>query len=81
MVLKNYPAAALLRSAPLVLLNHAELAFVALRDGMARAHLSALWAAARGLPRVLAQRRAIQRARRVGRRELEPLITRGRPPR
>jgi GT2 family glycosyltransferase len=81
MVLKNYPAGALLRSAPLLALNHAELAYVAVRDGMGRAYFSALWAAARGLPRVLVQRREIQRARRVGRRELEPLITRGRPPR
>jgi GT2 family glycosyltransferase len=81
MVLKSYPASALLRYAPLLLVNHAGLVYVAVRDGMARAHLRALWAAARGLPRVLRQRRAIQRGRRVGRRELEPLITRGRPPR
>ena len=47
-----------------------------------RGRTSPRWrAAARGLPRVLRQRRAIQAARRVGRRELEPLITRGRPPR
>jgi GT2 family glycosyltransferase len=81
MVLKSFPAGALLRYAPLVLVQHAWLLYVAVRDGMARAHLSALGAAARGLPRVLRQRRAIQRARRVGRRELEPLITRGWPPR
>jgi len=81
MVLKSYPAGALLRYAPLVVVNHAGLLYVAVRDGMARAHLAALWAAARGLPRVLLQRRAIQRGARVGRSELEPLITRGRPPR
>ena len=81
MVLKNYPLSALLLYAPLLLVNHAGLVYVAVRDGMGRAHLSALLAAARGLPRVLRQRRAIQRARQVGRRELEPLITRGRPPR
>ena len=81
MVLKNYPASALLRYLPLLVVNHAGLVYVAVRDGMARAHFAALWAAARGLPRVLRQRRAIQGARRVGRRELEPLITRGRPPR
>ena len=81
LVVKNYPASALLRYAPLVVVNHLGLVYVAVRDGMARAHFAALWAAARGLPRVLAQRRAIQRARRVGRRELEPLITRGRPSR
>ncbi len=81
MVLKSYPAGALLRYAPLVVVNHAGLLYVAVRDGMARAHLAALWAAARGLPRVLRQRRAIQRGARVGRSELEPLITRGRPPR
>jgi GT2 family glycosyltransferase len=80
-VLKSYPASALLRYAPLVLLNHAALLLAAVRDGMTRAYLSALWAAARGLPRVLRQRRAIQRARRVGRLELEPLITRGWRPR
>ncbi len=79
MVLKNYPASALARSAPVLLVNHAGLVYVAVRDGMARAHWRALWAAARGLPRVLRQRRAIQAGRRVGRRELAPLITRGRP--
>ena len=81
MVLKNYPGSALLRAAPLLAVNHLGLVYVAVRDGMARAHFAALAAAARGLPRVLRQRREIQRARRVGRRELEPLITRGRPPR
>jgi GT2 family glycosyltransferase len=81
MVLKNYPGSALLRAAPLLLVNHAGLIYVAVRDGMARAHFAALRAAVAGLPRVLRQRRAIQSARRVGRRELEPLITRGRPPR
>jgi GT2 family glycosyltransferase len=81
MVLKSYPASALLRYAPLVLVHHAGLLYMAVRDGMARAHLAALWAAARGLPRVLRQRRAIQRGARVGRAELEPLITHGRPPR
>jgi GT2 family glycosyltransferase len=79
MVLKNYPASALARSAPMLLVNHAGLVYVAVRDGMARAHWRALWAAARGLPRVWQQRRAIQAGRRVGRRELAPLITRGRP--
>jgi GT2 family glycosyltransferase len=78
MVLKNYPGDALLRAAPALLRNQAELAYVAARDGMGRAYAAALLAAVRGLPRVLAQRRAIQRARRLGRRELEPLITRGR---
>ena len=81
LVLKNYPAGALLRAAPLLLVNHAGLVYVAIRDGMARAHFAALRAAVAGLPRVLRQRRAIQAARRVGRRELDPLITRGRPPR
>ena len=79
MVLKNYPASALARSAPVLLVNHAGLVYVAVRDGMARAHWRALSAAARGLPRVLRQRRTIQAGRRVGRRELAPLITRGRP--
>jgi GT2 family glycosyltransferase len=78
MVLKNYPASALVRSAPVLLVNHAGLVYVSVRDGMARAHWRALRAAARGLPRVLRQRRAIQAGRRVGRRELAPLITRGR---
>jgi GT2 family glycosyltransferase len=81
MVLKNYPASALALYAPLLLVNHAGLVYVAVRDGMARAHFAALWAAARGLPRVLRQRREIQGGRRVGRRELERLVTRRRPPR
>jgi len=81
LVLKNYPAGALARYAPLVLVNHLGLVYVAVRDGMAQAHWAALRAAAAGLPRVLRQRRAIQSRRRVGRRELETLVTRGRPPR
>jgi GT2 family glycosyltransferase len=81
LVLKNYPASALARSAPVLLVNHAGLVYVAIRDGMARAHWIALRDAARGLPRVLRQRRAIQAGRQAGRRELAPLITRGRPPR
>jgi GT2 family glycosyltransferase len=76
MVLKNYPASALVRSAPVLLINHAGLVYVAVRDGMARAHWRALRDAARGLPRVLRQRRAIQAGRRVGRRELVSLVTR-----
>lgn len=76
MVLKNYPASALLRSAPALLVNHAGLVYVSIRDGMARAHWRALRDAARGLPRVLRQRRAIQAGRRVGRRELAWLVTR-----
>ena len=81
MVLKNYPASALLRYAPLLLVNHARLVYVASRDGMARAYWTALRDALRGLPRVLRQRRRIQEARRIGRRELEPLVARGWPPR
>ena len=79
LVLKNYPAGALARYAPLVLANHLGLVYVAARDGMGRAHFAALWAAFAGVPRVLRQRRAIQARRRAGRRELEPLVTRGRP--
>lgn len=81
MVLKNYPGSALARYALVLFANQALGLVVALRDGMAGPHLRALAAAVPGLPRVLRQRRAIQRARRVGRAELEPLITRGRPPR
>jgi len=81
MVLKNYPAGALALYAPLLVVNHLGLVYVAVRDGMARAHFAALRTALRGLPRVLRQRREIQRARRIGRRELERLVTRGRPPR
>jgi GT2 family glycosyltransferase len=81
LVLKDYPGSALLRYAPLMLINHALLLAGAVRDGMGRAHVAALRDAISGLPRVLRQRRAIQAARRVGRRELEPLITRGWPKR
>ena len=35
---QNYPASALLRYAPVLLVNHAGLVYVAVRDGMARAH-------------------------------------------
>ena len=81
MVLKNYPASALLRYAPLLLLNHARLVYAAIREGMARAYWTAVRDAVRGLPRVLRERRTIQAERRIGRRELEPLVTRGWPPR
>ena len=55
--------------------------FAAVRDGMARAHFSALWAAARGLPRVLRAAAGDPARAAGGRRELEPLITRGWRPR
>jgi len=72
MVVKNYPAASLLRHGPAVLLfNLAALVNAGRHLGLTlRAYRDALV----GLPRVLRQRRAIQATRRVGSRELERVV-------
>ena len=71
---KCYPAGAVARHAHLLLAHELAGLYFALREGMVRAQLRAWRDALRGLPRVLGQRRAIQRARRIGRPELERVI-------
>ena len=74
MWIKNYPLDCLLRNAHLLLLHELAGLYFATREGMARAQLRAWRDALRGLPRVLRQRREIQARRRIGRRELEPIV-------
>jgi GT2 family glycosyltransferase len=72
MVLKNYPGRSLARHGPAVLLfNLVAVANAGRRIGLVlRAYRDAL----AGLPRVLSQRRAIQRGRRAGHRELQSIV-------
>jgi GT2 family glycosyltransferase len=74
MWIKNYPRDCLLRNAHLLFGHELAGLYFATREGMARAQLRAWREALRGLPRVLRQRREIQARRRIGRRELEPII-------
>ena len=70
-VVKNYPAAAFVRHGFDLALGQLAMLFVAVRQRFLGTWLRAWRDALRGLPTVLRKRRAIQRARRVGRRELE----------
>jgi GT2 family glycosyltransferase len=72
--LKNYPRDCLLRYGHLLILNQGLAFYFAAREGMARAQLTAVGHALRGIPRVLRERRAIQARRHVGRRELEQVV-------
>ena len=76
MWIKNYPRDCLLRNAHLLLAHELAGLYFAAREGMTRAQLRAWRDALGGLPRVLRQRREIQARRRIGRRELEPVIAR-----
>jgi GT2 family glycosyltransferase len=76
MWVKNYPRDCLVRHAHLLLAHELAGLYFATREGMARAQLRAWGDALRGLPRVLRQRREIQARRRIGRRELDPVIER-----
>jgi GT2 family glycosyltransferase len=75
LVVKNYPGGALLRRTPGILLLNAGLALQDLRQGALRSTLRGWWAALKGLPGMLAKRREIQRARRVGLAELDQVVT------
>jgi len=72
--LKNYPADCLLRYGHLIAVNLLLALYFASRESMAGPQLRAWRDAARGLRRVLRQRREIQSRRRVGRSELEQII-------
>jgi GT2 family glycosyltransferase len=71
MLLKGLPASVALRHAPQLLLGQLANLAVAVRDRKLRIWLRAWRDALRGLPRMWARRRQIQRARRVSPRELE----------
>ncbi len=73
-IAKNYPAAALVLHAPDLVMGQIANLAVALRQRCLRTWLRAWRDALAGMPAVLGRRRAIQRARRHGRRELEPVI-------
>jgi hypothetical protein len=74
-VVKNYPAAALLRHAPALLLHQGGWIVASIRERTLRRHLGALGCAARALPKMLPKRRAIQRARRVTVAELDAVMS------
>ncbi|HEX5852675.1 MAG TPA: glycosyltransferase family 2 protein [Solirubrobacteraceae bacterium] len=71
MLAKGLPASVALRHSPRLLLGQLLNLAVAVRDRKLNIWLRAWRDALRGLPRMLARRRAIQRARRVSPRELE----------
>ena len=75
LVVKNYPRGALLRRTPGILLLNAGLALQDARQGGLTATLRGWWAALLGLPRMLAKRREIQRAKRVGLADLDRVVT------
>lgn len=75
LVVKGYPAAALLRRLPGILLLNAGLALQDARQGGLGSTLRGWWWALRGLPRMLRKRRAIQRGRRVGVAVLDAVLT------
>src|SRR5919199_219910 len=76
MVVKNYPAACLVRYGHLLALNVLLGVGGAVAFRRPGAHLGALAEFPRRLPGTLRKRRAIQRARRIGRRELEAVVRR-----
>jgi GT2 family glycosyltransferase len=75
LVIKDYPAAALVRHAPKVALHHAGWLVASVRDGVLRDHLRALGQVVRMLPATLRKRRAIQRGRRVGLERLDAVMS------
>jgi GT2 family glycosyltransferase len=74
LVIKDYPAAALLRHLPKILAFQAISLYASYRDGILRAHLRQLGGAWRVLPSMLRKRREIQRARRVSLAELNAVM-------
>ena len=76
LVAKCYPASALVRHAPALLHGQAGNLLTAARARRLGTWARAVRDAARGLPGVLADRRAIQRGRRAGRARLEQLAAR-----
>jgi GT2 family glycosyltransferase len=75
LLVKDYPASALVRHAPEILVLQLGVAVQDVRDGVFGATLRGWWQALAGLPRILRKRRAIQRSRRAGRERLDALVT------
>jgi len=75
LVLKNYPPRSLLVHLPELLLEQVLGFLLSARAGMVQAQLRAWRDAARQLPATLRKRRAVQRSRVIGHRELAPLVT------
>ncbi len=73
-VAKNYPATALLRHGPAFLGSQARTLVWALQNGRTGVFARAWREALRGMPEVLRKRRAVQRSRTAGLRELERVI-------
>ena len=75
LVAKNYPLGALVRRLPGILLLNLGLALQDAREGALGSTLRGWWAALRGLPGVLAKRRAVQQGRRVGIDRVNTVVT------
>jgi GT2 family glycosyltransferase len=73
-IAKNYPAGALVRHAPELIALQLKGLAKSLRDRQLGIWLAVWRDALRGLPSILRKRRAVQRSRRLGLRELERLV-------
>jgi hypothetical protein len=80
LVAKDYPAGALVRHAPALILLQAKNLAKAVRDRQLGLWVAVWRNALRGLPAILRRRRAVQRSRRIGVRELERILVDGGPP-
>jgi len=74
LVIKDYPARALVRHLPRVLRFHAGFVVNGLRDGTAWLHMKSMVAALGQLPKTLRKRRSVQRSRRVSLAYLDSVI-------
>jgi GT2 family glycosyltransferase len=75
LVVKNFPAEALLRHGWKIAIHQLLWLAASARDGMLREHLRAWFDVLVRLPSALRARRAIQRSRLIGMRELDAIIT------
>ncbi len=75
LTLKTFPASALVLHLPQIVLHNLGWLRGSVREGLGGAHLAAWGQVLRMLPATLRKRRAIQRGRRVGRRELDAAVT------
>jgi GT2 family glycosyltransferase len=75
LVIKDYPARALVVHGPKVLLHHIGWLVASVRDGVLPDHLRALGQVVTMLPATLRKRRAIQRGRRVSLDRLDQVMT------
>lgn len=75
LILKDYPASALVRHASKVVVHQAAWLVTAAREGRLREQLTVLAAVARGLPRILRKRREVQATRRVSLQRLDAVVS------